>query len=130
MTRAMCHILFVLPFVSLLLFLFLPLEQAILLYFLILLICALLYWLIWRDMHRPVTTGVEGMIGAVGQVIQNGKRTHKVFVKGEIWDAICDDALSVGESVEVIGLKRMELAVRKRLRRQNQATSGREGARR
>ena len=81
-------------------------------------------------MHRPVTTGVEGMIGAVGQVIQNGKRTHKVFVKGEIWDAICDEALSVGESVEVIGLKRMELAVRKRLRRQNQATSGREGARR
>ena len=126
----MCHLLLVLPFVSLILFSFLPFNQALLLYSLILLLCAIFYWLIWKDMHRPVTTGVEGMIGAVGQVIQNGKRTHKVFVKGEIWDAICDDALSVGESVEVIGLKRMELAVRKRLRRQNQATSGREGARR
>lgn len=124
----MCHIFFVLPFVSLLLFWFLPFEQALALYFLILFICSIIYWLIWKDMHRPVTTGVEGMIGAVGQVIQNGKRTHKVFVKGEIWDAICDEALSVGESVEVIGLKRMELAVRKRLRRQNQATSGQEGA--
>ena|SRR3990170_3476825 len=124
----MCHLLLVLPFVSLILFSFLPFNQALLLYSLILLLCAIFYWLIWKDMHRPVTTGVEGMIGAVGQVIQNGKRTHKVFVKGEIWDAICDDALSVGESVEVIGLKRMELAVRKRLRRQNQATSGREGA--
>ena len=126
----MCHLLLVLPFVSLILFSFLPFNQALLLYSLILLLCAIFYWLIWKDMHRPVTTGVEGMIGAVGQVIQNGKRTHKVFVKGEIWDAICDDALSVGESVEVIGLKRMELAVRKRLRRQNQATSGQEGARR
>jgi len=126
----MCHLLLVLPFVSLILFSFLPFNQALLLYSLILLLCAIFYWLIWKDMHRPVTTGVEGMIGAVGQVIQNGKRTHKVFVKGEIWDAICDEALSVGESVEVIGLKRMELAVRKRLRRQNQATSGREGARR
>ncbi len=126
----MCHLVLVLPFVSLILFSFLPFEQAMLLYALVLFICGLLYWLIWRDMRRPVTTGIEGMIGAVGQVIQNGKRTHKVFVKGEIWDAICDEALSVGESVEVIGLKRMELAVRKRLRRQNQATSGREGARR
>lgn len=124
----MCHIIFVLPFASLLLFLFLPFEQAMLLYALVLLICGLLYWLIWKAMRRPVTTGVEGMMGAVGQVIDNGKRTHKVFVKGEIWDAICDEALSVGESVEVIGLKRMELAVRKRLRRQNQATSGRESA--
>lgn len=124
----MCHIIFVLPFASLLLFLFLPFEQAMLLYALVLLICGLLYWLIWKAMRRPVTTGVEGMMGAVGQVIHNGKRTHKVFVKGEIWDAICDEALSVGESVEVIGLKRMELAVRKRLRRQNQATSGRESA--
>ena len=126
----MCHLLLVLPFVSLILFSFLPFNQALLLYSLILLLCSIFYWLIWKDMHRPVTTGVEGMIGAVGQVIQNGKRTHKVFVKGEIWDAICDGALSVGESVEVIRLKRMELAVRKRLRRQNQATSGREGARR
>ncbi|MBI2209434.1 MAG: hypothetical protein HYU47_02360 [Deltaproteobacteria bacterium] len=110
------------------LFSLLPLEEAAPLYSLILLFCAILYWLIWRAMRRPVTTGVEGMMGAVGQVIQNGKRTHKVFVKGEIWDAICEEALSVGESVEVIGLKRMELAVRKRLRRQNHAISGREGA--
>jgi len=124
----MCHLLLVLPLVSLILFPLLPIEVAATLYSFILLLCAILYWLIWRDMHRPLTTGVEGMIGAVGQVIQNGKRTHKVFVKGEIWDAICEEALSVGESVEVIGLKRMELAVRKRLRRQNHAISGREGA--
>lgn len=122
----MCHLLLVLPLVSLILFWLLPIEVAATLYSFILLFCAILYWLIWKAMRRPVTTGVEGMIGAVGQVIQNGKRTHKVFVRGEIWDAICEEALSVGESVEVIGLKRMELAVRKRLRRQNHAISGRE----
>ncbi len=124
----MCHLLLVLPLVSLILFPLLPIEVAATLYSFILLFCAILYWLIWRDMHRPLTTGVEGMMGAVGQVIQNGKRTHKVFVRGEIWDAICEEALSVGESVEVIGLKRMELAVRKRLRRQNHVISGGEGA--
>jgi membrane-bound serine protease (ClpP class) len=123
----MCHILFVLPFISLILFLFLPFEQALALYSFILLLCSILYWLIWRAMRRPVTTGIEGMIGAVGQVIQNGKRGDKVFVKGEIWDAICEEQVAVGESVEVIGLKRMQLSVRKRLRRQNQATSDREG---
>jgi len=124
----MCHLLLVLPLVSLILFPLLPIEVAATLYSFILLFCAILYWLIWKAMRRPVTTGVEGMKGAVGQVIQNEKRAYKVFVKGEIWDAICEEALSVGESVEVIGLKRMELAVRKRLRRKNHAISGREGA--
>jgi membrane-bound serine protease (ClpP class) len=112
----MCHILFVLPFVSLILFLLLPLEQALALYFLILLICAIFYWLIWKAMRRPVTTGIEGMIGAVGRVIQNRERADKVFVKGEIWDAICEEQVAVGESVEVIALQRMQLVVRKRLR--------------
>lgn len=110
----MCHIVLVLPFISLILFLLLPFGQALTLYVLILFLCAILYWLIWRDIRRPTTTGVEGMMGAVGQVIQNGKRSHKVFVRGEIWDAHCDETLIVGESVEVVGLNRMELAVRRR----------------
>jgi membrane-bound serine protease (ClpP class) len=124
----MCHILFVLPFVSLILFLFLPFEQALALYFLVLLICSIFYWLIWRAMRRPVTTGIEGMIGAVGRVTQNGERAHKVFVKGEMWDAVCEEQVAVGESVEVIGLKRMQLVVRKQLRHQDQATRGQEKA--
>ena len=109
----MCHILFVLPFVSLILFLFLPFEEAAILYALILVICGILYWLIWKDMRRPTATGIEGMIGGIAQVIQDGKGTGKVFFKGEIWDVICAEDLAVGESVEITGLERMKLLVRK-----------------
>lgn len=110
----MCHILFVLPFVSLILFLWLPLEQALVLYLLVLLICSIFYWLIWKDMRRPTATGIEGMIGGIAQVIQDDKRTGKVFFKGEIWDVICKEDLAVGESVEITGLERMKLLVRKK----------------
>lgn len=110
----MCHILFVLPFVSLILFLFLPFEQAAIRYAFILLICVIFYWVIWKDMRRPAATGIEGMIGGIAQVIRDGKGTGKVFFKGEIWDAICTQDLSVGESVEITGLERMKLLVRKR----------------
>ncbi|HBA40576.1 MAG TPA: hypothetical protein DCZ05_12805 [Deltaproteobacteria bacterium] len=118
----MCHILLVLPFISLVLFLILPFDQAMAIYSVILFISVILYWLIWKAMRRPVTTGVEGMIGAVGQVIQNGAGSHKVFVKGEIWDAVSVEQLSVGDPVEITGLKRMQLTVRKKLKLKNQVS--------
>ena len=114
----MCHLLLVLPFVSLLLFSFLPFNQALLLYIPILLFCVILYWLIWKAMRRPVSTGVEGMIGGVGKVIQIGKKTAKIFYKGEIWDAMSTDQLSVGDSVEIARLEKMTVIVRKAVKGQ------------
>lgn len=113
----MCHILFILPFVALILFFFLPFGQALFFYSFILILCSIFYWLIWKDMRRPVTTGIEGMIGGVGRVIQNGTGTAKVFYKGEIWDAICAEDVSVGDFVEVTGLERMKVIVQKQGRR-------------
>ncbi|MFQ5684476.1 MAG: NfeD family protein [Candidatus Binatia bacterium] len=109
----MCHILFVLPLVSLLLFWFLPLGQALFLYSLVLLLCSIFYRLIWKDWRKPVTTGLEGMIGGVGRVIQKGTKTAKIFYKGEIWDAICAEDVSIGEFVAITGLERMKVIVRK-----------------
>lgn len=111
----MCHILFVLPFIGLVLFWLLPLEQAIFFYSLILVVCAALYWLMWKDFWRPVVTGVEGMIGGKAEVIQNGNGMLKVYFRGEIWDAISSENFSVGEKVEIAGahrLERMRLLVR------------------
>ena len=108
----MCHILFVLPFIGLILFWLLPLEQAVLLYSLLLIVCFILFWLMWKDFRRPVTTGVEGMIGGKAQLIQNGNGIAKVFFKGEIWDAISSEELSVGQRVEITGVERMRLVVR------------------
>lgn len=109
----MCHILFLLPFIAVFLFLILPFGQALVLYSLILFISSIFFWLIWKDMRRPVTSGIEGMTGGVGKVIQNGTKSAKVFYKGEIWEAICAEEISVGELVEVTGLERMRVIVRK-----------------
>ena len=108
----MCHVLFVLPFVGLVLFWLLPLEQAIFFYSLILIVCVALYWLMWKDFWRPVTAGVEGMIGGKAEVIQNGNGTLKIFFRGEIWDAVSKEDLSVGQKVEITRVERMKLSVR------------------
>lgn len=108
----MCHILFILPLIGLVLFWILPLEQAIFFYSLILIVCAALYWLMWKDFWRPVATGVEGMIGGKAEVIQNGNATLKVFFRGEIWDAVSKEDLSVRQTVEITGVERMRLSVR------------------
>ncbi len=60
-----------------------------------------------------MTTGIEGLIGGVGKVMGDGRKAVKVFYKGEIWDAICAEDVSIGESVVVTGLERMKLIVRK-----------------
>lgn len=108
----MCHILFILPFVGLGLFWILPLQQALFFYSLVLIVCAALYWLMWKDFWKAVTTGIEGMIGGNAGVIQNGNGTIKVFFRGEIWDAMSEEELTVGQRVEVTGVERMRLSVR------------------
>jgi len=109
----MCHILLLMPFVSLVVFWLLPFEQALAIYLIILAVCSVLYWLIWKAFRRPVATGIEGMIGGIGKVIQIGEKSAKIFYKGEIWNAMCADPLSVGDSVEIARLERMTLIVRK-----------------
>ena len=110
----MCHVLLALPFISLLLFLFLPFWEALFLYVGIVLICAALFWLIGKDMMRPAKTGIEGMIGGTGHVIQNGTEPPKIFYNGEIWDVEPGQKLTEGEAVEIKGIKRMKLIVQRK----------------
>ncbi len=109
----MCHLLLLMPFASLVVFWLLPFEQALTVYLVILAVCAVLYWLIWKAFRRPVATGIEGMIGGIGRVIQVGEKGAKIFYKGEIWTARSADAISVGDSVEIARVERMTLIVRK-----------------
>ena len=85
--------LYFLPLSALALFIFLPFSQALLLYFPILVICSIVYWLVWKDRHRPVTLGVEGMIGGIAQVLENEGGQVKVFSRGEIWNASAQNRL-------------------------------------
>ena len=109
----MCHLLLVMPFASLIVFWLLPFEEALAVYLAILAVCGVLYGLIWKAIRRPVATGIEGMIGGVGRVIQVGEKKAKIFYRGEIWDAASADPISVGDSVEITKVERMTLMVRK-----------------
>ena len=109
----MCHILLLLPIFALPLFLFLPREVALAVYVAVSMISAALYWLVWRTMRRPAATGIEGMMGGIGTVFQASEGRTKVFYQGEIWDAVSEDRVSLGERVEITGLDHMELVVRR-----------------
>ncbi len=73
-------------------------------------------WLVVRSQRRPATVGAEGMIGEVAEVrrIASAGGRLKVFVHGEYWDADSDDALAVGDAVEVVGLEGLRVRVRRR----------------
>jgi membrane-bound serine protease (ClpP class) len=64
--------------------------------------------------HRSqVRTGVEGLIHEVGSAQSALEPRGKVFVHGELWDAVADESVVAGDRVEVVEVKGMTLRVRK-----------------
>ena len=61
---------------------------------------------------RP-TTGREGLIGETGRAVTDLAPEGKVFVRGEYWNARCQESVVSGEPVEVTGIEGMELKVRR-----------------
>jgi len=51
------------------------------------------------------------MVGDRAQVVGTTRRGAKVLLRGELWDAVSGDELSVGETVRVRGFERMKLVV-------------------
>ncbi|MCX8083946.1 MAG: nodulation protein NfeD [Calditerrivibrio sp.] len=71
--------------------------------------------LLIRDMKKKVVTGVEGMLGQVGEVIDwdMERSKGKVLVHGEIWSAVSDQMLTKGDNVQVTAVNDFVLRVRK-----------------
>lgn len=109
----MCHLLFLLPLIALALFFFLSPGQAVFVFLPLFLIFFSLAWVMWKGFKRPVSTGIEGLLGNGAQVVSKTNYGAKVSLKGELWDVVCGDELSVGEPVRVTGFERMTLIVRK-----------------
>lgn len=62
--------------------------------------------------HRlKVTTGKEGMVGEIGVARTALAPAGKVFVHGELWDAVSSAAVDVGERVQVRSLEGLLLHV-------------------
>ena len=69
-----------------------------------------LFWFI-RGRKRTSVCGVSGMLGKVGEIKQWQKNEGKVFVNGELWQAVSEDALLPGDRVVVQNVEGLTLEV-------------------
>jgi membrane-bound serine protease (ClpP class) len=83
------------------------------------LVVGFLSYMVMRAHRLPVRTGIEGLLQEVATAQTPLVPRGKVFVHGEIWDAIVLDGegsrtVAAGESVEVVGMRDLTLTVRPR----------------
>ena len=70
-------------------------------------------YLVFRSQKAKPTLGIEGLIGEVGVVRGKLQPRGSVFVHGEYWRAEADDEIETGDKVEVVGIDRMVLKVKR-----------------
>ena len=69
------------------------------------------FWVRFLRRYR-VRTGVEGLIGTTGEVIETCDPRGRVRLRGEIWHARCASRAEVGERVTVTGVDGLTLEVK------------------
>lgn len=75
-------------------------------------VAGFLMFLSLRVRNAPVSTGQEGLIREQGIARSALTPRGKVFVHGELWDAVAGEPVGMGEAVEVIGVQGLTLSVR------------------
>ena len=68
------------------------------------------FWIRFLRRYR-VTTGVEGLVGELGEVIARCAPEGRVRIRGEIWKARSERPLEVGERARVTGVEGLLLNV-------------------
>ena len=79
-----------------------------------LVVVGFLVFVMVRTARNPVATGAEGMLHEVGTARSPVAPRGKVFVHGEIWNAVADEPVASGEPVEVVAVEGLTLKVRPR----------------
>ena len=64
-----------------------------------------------RVRNKPVTTGMEAVVGETGKVVSGFPGSGRVLVEGEVWQAKCASELQVGQSIRVTKLDGLLLDV-------------------
>ncbi|MCK8081968.1 nodulation protein NfeD [Vibrio sp. 1CM24A] len=64
-----------------------------------------------RVRNKPVTTGMEAVVGETGKVVSGFPGAGRVLVEGEIWQARCASELQAGQLIRVIKLTGLLLDV-------------------
>lgn len=68
-------------------------------------------YLVLRAQKRKPTTGLEALVGEIGEVKVALNPAGKIFVHGEYWTAEAETQIAAGEKVRVIGFEGMCLKV-------------------
>ena len=72
-------------------------------------------WAVLPSIRRKKITGSEGMIGLTGEVVESPTPGLTIMVSGEYWHAECIDGdIGTGEEVEIVGIERLKLEVRRK----------------
>ena len=64
-----------------------------------------------KAQKRRPATGLEGLIGEVGTARTKLNPEGQVFVRGELWNARCEEGAEEGERVKVAGVEGLKLRV-------------------
>jgi membrane-bound serine protease (ClpP class) len=75
-------------------------------------VIGLLLFMAIRAQRLPVQTGREGLLQELGVARTPIDPRGKVLIHGEIWDAVADEPVRAGETVQVLGMRNLTLAVR------------------
>jgi membrane-bound serine protease (ClpP class) len=72
-------------------------------------------YLVFRSQRAQPALGREGLVGEIGQVRQaiQPPASGKIMVHGEYWTASANEAIEVGERVEVLRVDGLRLTVRR-----------------
>ncbi len=69
--------------------------------------------LAFRAYRAKPKAGMEGLLGEVGVVRESIDPEGRIWVHGELWNAVSDDRIEAGEKVEVTSAKGLVLKVRR-----------------
>jgi membrane-bound serine protease (ClpP class) len=74
--------------------------------------CTVAVHLVFRAHREKVSTGKEGLRGKIGNVVDELHPEGKVFVHGELWDAVSTSGtIGKGIRVRIVGMEEMKLRV-------------------
>lgn len=109
----MCHLILMLPVLSLPILWLAPGSVAAPIYGVILAASVVTYFYVIRAMRRAVQTGAEGLEHEIGRVIEVDGGRARVRVHSELWSAVSKDVLREGDSVRIDKVDGLVLRVRR-----------------
>ena len=87
-----------------------PLGVIVLAFAAVIEVAEVFLWIKFLRRYR-VTTGVEGMVGEVAEVIEDCAPRGRVRVRGESWSARSSPSAAVGDAVRVAAVDGLTLVV-------------------